>query len=187
MGAGGGATYGRCSPSLSGVCSHLCAASSQKRTGSANHGGGDNRDRAAVTGDALSTRGVCLFIKGDWSEFSKTIGFPNWESTEWPCLWCQASKDSLYNFADANPAGEGFAPTSLASYEAACAGCEIWAVIRTPEQHSRVRGLLFFDTRDNGSRGRSLAGDFEQLGLCAGDKLVPTVALWDVVMFDGLR
>lgn len=93
-------------------------------------------------GKPLPARGVCLFMKGDWAEFTATLGFPTWQSTEWPCLWCSASRDSLFLLDGASPEGEGFAPTDTDSYERACERCEIAVCIRDGDAHLRIRSLL---------------------------------------------
>ena len=36
--------------------------------------------RAGVAGTALALQGLLLDIKGDWAEFSHTLGFPTWKA-----------------------------------------------------------------------------------------------------------
>ncbi len=49
-----------------------------------------------------------------------------------------------------------------------------------------IAGLLDYDRKRNGSRGRALTGDMPLLGLRAGDRLEPSLDLTDVSQFEKL-
>ena len=53
------------------------------------------RDRA---GKELLFRGCLVFIKGDWAEYSGTLGFANWGDGVRPCFCCNATLWDLYRF-----------------------------------------------------------------------------------------
>lgn len=44
--------------------------------------------RAASAGEALGFRAAVLFVKGDWSEYQHTLGFPGCGDGKAPCPLC---------------------------------------------------------------------------------------------------
>eukprot|EP00969_Alexandrium_andersonii_P247000 10916058-Alexandrium_andersonii.AAC.1 len=44
--------------------------------------------RRALGGSALKAKGACVFIKGDWMEFTERFGFPSHSSSMRPCFCC---------------------------------------------------------------------------------------------------
>ena len=50
----------------------------------------------------LRSRFVLVQIKGDWSEFSNTLGFPGCRSIFAPCIFCPCFADQLYIFEGAS-------------------------------------------------------------------------------------
>ena len=52
--------------------------------------------RESLGGGALLLVGCLLHIKLDWKEASESMGFPNWGTLLYPCLWCTAERDSLH-------------------------------------------------------------------------------------------
>jgi hypothetical protein len=123
-------------------------------------------------------RGAVQQIRGDWAEFSHTLGFPTWHSSDHPCLWCRADRDTLY---DARAEWE---LTGHASYELACDRCEVHVQITSHAALLQVAQLLFYDKRTYGKRGRCLKAAVPALGLLKGDRLEPTPRLQDVAKFE---
>ena len=48
---------------------------------------------------AMRARFATLFVKGDWSEYSLTMGFPTWNDGLRPCFRCNASTGNLQDSA----------------------------------------------------------------------------------------
>jgi hypothetical protein len=51
-------------------------------------------ERSVIAGDRMGFRAILLFIKGDWSEYATSFGFPTWASNLAPCILCTANKDN---------------------------------------------------------------------------------------------
>jgi len=117
-------------------------------------------------------------IRGDWAEFSHTLGFPTWHSSDYPCLWCRADRDTLYDHE------AEWELADHASYELACDRCEVHAHITSHAALLQVAALLFYDKRTYGNRGRCLSQAVPALGLLKGDRLEPTPRLRDVALFE---
>lgn len=142
--------------------------------------------RAEKAGQPM-VRGAVVLVKGDWSEFCLTMGFPTWSTQRHPCLFCNCTRDTLY-------ALEGFAPFSFphrlrtaGEYEHACAAAEI-CVILTRADHAALLERLYYDKRPGaaGSHGRALVRDYAPLGLLKGDRLEPSPSLPDVGAFEAV-
>lgn len=120
--------------------------------------------------------GAVLMIKGDWAEFSLSMGFPTWASRQHPCFAC---------FCTGGPEGtmaalDGVSVLSLpwrtkgaAEYEEACRAAEVRVMVTSETQYQELLGRLFYDKRSQGSCGRALLTDFAALGLLRGDRLEP--------------
>lgn len=142
--------------------------------------------RQELGGTPLGLQAFCLQIRGDWHEFAGSFGFPTWASSEWPCLWCHADRETMHEFEGVWPGHEPFQSTSSDSYEAACARCEIHIRVTGAEQHARLGALLRHDKRDKGNFGLCLIGNFEELCLSTGDRLEPCEALRDTSAYFSL-
>eukprot|EP00959_Pyramimonas_sp_CCMP1952_P475424 9504172-Pyramimonas_sp.AAC.1 len=46
----------------------------------------------------MAARFVLCQIKGDWEAYCNLLGFPTWSAHHVPCLWCRASRSTLYQF-----------------------------------------------------------------------------------------
>eukprot|EP00969_Alexandrium_andersonii_P079020 3484878-Alexandrium_andersonii.AAC.1 len=42
--------------------------------------------RTAISGKPLPWRAAVVFLKGDWAEFSHSLGLPTWSSNSHPCM-----------------------------------------------------------------------------------------------------
>ena len=65
-----------------------------------------------------------LWIKGDWAEFSGTMGFPTWASKNFPCFLCYAVKATWLQFAGCSLLHLPWAEAGPDDYEEACRVCE---------------------------------------------------------------
>jgi len=52
--------------------------------------------RAARAGTPIRMRACCLYVKGDWAEYSATLGFPTWSDSLRPCYVCSGFGSDLY-------------------------------------------------------------------------------------------
>ena len=152
---------------------------------------GEEKKRASLGGLPLAC-GSCAVqqVRGDWAEFAHSLGFPTWRSNNFPCLWCSADRDSLYQFGqqDGEPADQDYwALSDHASYTAACDRCEVWVTISTIEAQQEVAGKFFYDKRTYGNRGRCLKEGVATLGLLPGDRLEPSAQVPDVGLFEELQ
>ena len=53
--------------------------------------------RASRANKPLTFHGAILFIKGDWCEYAHTLGFPDWNTTDHPCMMCNCNKASAFS------------------------------------------------------------------------------------------
>ena len=146
----------------------------------------NEKHRASWAGKPLALAAAVQQVRGDWAEFSHTLGFPTWKHMEYPCLWCRCDKDSMYAWEDLKELELPWEATEDGAYEAACRRCEVHVTIPTTEQRDKIASLLFYDKRAQGSRGRSLSGNIPALRLQRGDRLEPCPGLLDVGEFESL-
>ena len=139
--------------------------------------------RHDVGGDDLGVTGAILHVKGDWMEFSSSLGLPNWATKIAPCPFCDVHKPGLYVLSPFNALSSPWSAVDYLVYEKACSDCEKIVTIGRAD-YLDILALLHYDRSKKGSRGRALLGDFPPLGLLKGDKLSPYGALNDVADFD---
>jgi hypothetical protein len=144
-------------------------------------------DRHLKGGAPFGFRASVRLVKGDWQEFSTTLGFVSWSNNNFPCMYCHCNKENQFDFAGANFLGDStWGEVGADTYDAACRACEVSVRIDSKDQHRQLRALLFFDRRKKGSCGRALKRGYPLLGLEAGDRLEPSPELPDVAGFDAL-
>ena len=85
--------------------------------------------RSFYAAEPLGFRGVCLFLKGDWSEFVNSLGFPGWADRAAPCLFCKSGLDTLYETRGFTPTKTTAASKTLDDYLEACRLCERRTVV----------------------------------------------------------
>ena len=124
---------------------------------------------------------AAIYIKGDWSEFNGTFGFPAWNDNMRPCFRCPADLDSLYKFRPISALCCGtFIENRVNDYFDACDTCEHHCVI-DKSTHAQLLLLLFYDKRDDGSHGLSVGKPgIPQRGIPAGARVEPSHALPNV-------
>ena len=129
--------------------------------------------RVGMAGQPLRARCALLFVKGDWAEYSTTLGLANWSDAIRPCFKCNAPRQSFMDASEAGPLNFLARENREGDYRAACLRCERWVTI-SAAQHSTLVGLLVCDRRADGNHGRTLLRDVPKLGLLARDRLEPS-------------
>ena len=132
--------------------------------------------RQSMSGRPVYAHCAVPFIKGDWSEYGSTLGFPTWADGLRPCFLCNVNLEGL----DANEETTLTTATSrenqAGEYSAACDRCEhkLLLTARTRDEFLRA-GKLFYDKRQGGSRGRALY--MPVLGLQPLDRIGPSSSM----------
>lgn len=145
----------------------------------------EDSDRRLLAGKEIRLPAAVLYVKGDWGEFSGSMGFPPWSSATRPCMFCSAAKDDMYNMANLSPVSFPYRENADDEHAAAAARCEIKVMI-TQELHKAILPLLRYDKRRLGGHGRTLLRDVPVAGLQANDRLEPSAALADVGRYENL-
>ena len=136
-------------------------------------------DRAQKGGTPFGWRVAPLLVKGDWSEYSTTLGLPPWSDTVAPCPFCYTDSSGMYNTVGLSALGGPHEKRTAEHYDRACSACEVKVVLNTQSQ-AQVRSSLEFDKRRGGRLGRTLMCDLPTLGLAKNDRVEPTETLADV-------
>lgn len=139
----------------------------------------EDEKRRENAGQRFKSPCCLLYIKGDWSEYCGTFGFPTWGSTMRPCLYCSCSSTSLFTYTGVSAVTFPHRENTDNDYDVAAARCEV-RVRLTKAQHKRMIGLLAYDKRPSGNAGIALLADFPEQGLRTGDRLEPTDSFPDV-------
>lgn len=105
----------------------------------------EDAERIGLAGKPLP-RGAVVLLKGDWAEFCLTFGFSTWSSAATPCLFCTATRESLYETEGLSMLSFPHTLKGRAEYEAACARAEK-KVVLTREQHAMILPHLSYDKR----------------------------------------
>ena len=140
--------------------------------------------RAGVAGQPLKARCALLFVKGDWAEYSTTLGLASWTDAIRPCFKCNASADELHDYAEVSALSLPWRLTRQADYLAACARAERRVVVSSVAERDALLAALFYDKRSDGASGRCLRAAIPAFGLEAGDRLEPSDGLPDVSALD---
>jgi len=146
-----------------------------------------DRARCALEGTAMRLLAACLYLKGDWSEFSSTVGLPSWQDSIRPCFQCNASGSDMYLCVGNTHDQLRWAENAAGDYSRACDRCSFDVFIETAEQRDQVVDKLRYDKRaSGGARGRAMVVDMAELGLSSNDRLEPTPALPDIGKFESI-
>jgi hypothetical protein len=145
--------------------------------------------RATRAGSAAIMRGLVVFVKGDWAEFSHTLGFPIWAHNIHPCIFCSTPLATMKQTTGFNPMSFPFELFTPDSYNRACASAEFFADVTTEDHRKLLLGVLQYDKRKEPMmpHGRSLIADVPSFGLLLGDRLEPSKSLEDVGQLDTAR
>lgn len=140
-----------------------------------------DRERAGRSGTAMHTKYAVVMIKGDWSEFVNSLGFPSWATTRRPCFKCNATSHTMHSYADAGPLGLPWQKNRAADYWTACDECEIEVEVRTEKQRKLLVSTL---TYSHALKGRVLSRPLPDMQLERGDRLDPCAALRNIADLD---
>ena len=155
---------------------------------SARHDGGAFRTsdstRSQRAGSAMPCKFACIYIKGDWAEYSHTLGLPSWNDGLRPCFACAGFGDDLYVAAGNGPGSLRWDCNKPGDFEQACLRCERKVQINTVADRACIAGALRYDKRAAGGNGRCLGTDMHQYSLNADDRLEPSPSLPDVGTFE---
>ena len=145
-----------------------------------------DKKRRGMAGQPIVVPCACLYLKGDWSESSSTVGFPSWADGLRPCFCCNASGTDMYLAAGHTEDSLRWLENQEGEYEEACRRCMISVHIPNEAVRDQISEKLRYDKRASGSRGRALTSSLPALGLEAGDRLEPGDSLEDIGAFDVL-
>jgi len=130
---------------------------------------------------------ACLYIKGDWSEFTGTLGLPSWQDGLRPCLLCSACGTDMFTAAGNTSSNLRWDENSEGDYCRACDSCSISVCLPTDVHRDELVQKLRYDKRQAGSHGRALVEGISSLRLAASDRLEPSPTLWDVGELENLE
>ena len=142
-------------------------------------------NRSSLAGSPLGYKAVLLQIKGDWLEFSSSLGFMNWMSQRFPCIFCSSTKESLYNFTGFSPGCSAHIFITSGDYDHACQDCEK-VVSLNEDQWRRVCNKLHYFKGKKGPAGRALLDDDFATNLRKHDRLEPDLYLQDIGRYDDI-
>jgi len=142
--------------------------------------------RKARAGQQIRMPCACLYLKGDWSEFSNTVGLPSWQDGLRPCFLCNAFGPGMYTAAGNAHTALRWTENTVGDYSQACDQCTIVVVLSTEGQRKQVVENLRYDKRQQGSHGRALITGVPELNLQAHDRLEPSRDVPDVGELESL-
>ena len=142
------------------------------------------KGRAKRAGENIVTA-CLLLIKGDWSEYATTLGFPTCTDGVRPCFGCNGVGEILHRTVGVTMREVPWRNNIAGDYNEACEKCEIWVDVDR-ENHKRILRVLKYDKSQAGARGRALTEDLPELGLREKDRLEPSGELLDVGRFEDL-
>ena len=116
------------------------------------------RSSMANAGEVMAVACCILFIQGDWAEYAKTMGFPNWQDLARPCFGCNAYGSMLQRIGGVSPMTLPGRSNDEDDYFESCRRCEVRVTV-TADLHQVILNALHYDKRDQGSKGRALKHD----------------------------
>ena len=141
--------------------------------------------RDSLGGGALLLVACLLHIKLDWKEAAETMGFPSWGSHSFPCLWCNAERDSMHVLGASTELP--FLLTTAADYERACGACEVVLRLLVWRHVLDIRAALVLSGFSGSGKGRYLKIGLPHLGLEKGDRIEPSHQCPDYEALFGLN
>ena len=134
-----------------------------------------------LAGQFLGFYCLPILLRGDWLEFSTSLGFCSWSHKYHPCFDCFADCSTLALVPEV-----GSIPWPLktqSDYENACNDCEITIHIPTAELFRRFMGSLQYNrSKGEFSKGRMVTRHYELFGLRKNPhlRLEPSDHLFDI-------
>lgn len=140
--------------------------------------------RASLAGTPMPCKFAVIYVKGDWAEFSHTLGYASWNDGVRPCFACTAHGPDMHIVSGNSPEGLRWHTDGPGDVDKACTACEIRVHVNTVGMRDRIAGKLRYDKRPGGALGRALCVDLPEYGLHTDDRLEPSRTLADVGTFD---
>jgi hypothetical protein len=147
----------------------------------------DNREwrpsdsgRVPLSGKPILFKAACIYIKGDWSEYASTLGFPNWADGLRPCFECSGYGPDLFVAAHNTMEDLRWRLNEPLEYHEACNNCSIIVDVSSEADRAEIVRHLRYDKRVGGCHGRTLNAPIQRLGLQTDDRLEPSSQLPDV-------
>ena len=144
--------------------------------------------REGLAGQDMPMRCAIVFVKGDWAEYSSTLGLPTWQDALRPCWGCRAFGLGMYLAMGHGVDGLSWGVNGELEYEEACRRCEIIVVLDTAAKRDELARCVRYDKRDGGSKGRALTINMPHFvpPLLEGDRIEPCPALPDIGLLEEL-
>lgn len=142
--------------------------------------------RQELSGQSLGVVAACLYVKGDWSEYSSSLGFPAWNDGYRPCFECNGFGEDLFCPLGNSMSGLRWRENGPSDYYTACNRCTKSVLVQTPEAHTALVRTLRYDKRPSGLRGRVLSEGVQECQLRAGMRLEPSDEVQDIGKFEEL-
>ena len=141
--------------------------------------------RINLAGSNIGFRCACLYMKGDWMEFAATVGLAPWQDALRPCYECTSYGSDMFETAGISMDAMRWHLNDDESYFVACERCEHVVELRRKADVNAISGLLRYDKRTDGFKGRCLTRDITLNGtvLKANDRLEPSDTLTDIGAF----
>ena len=140
-----------------------------RRDDDADFGPGDEL-RDELKGKPIAVRGCIDFLKGDWSEYTNTLGMPAHCDSLRPCFACNCSSLNMYDVEGLSMDNAPWRLNGDDDYFAACGACENTPHIDGPAMLEEVVGNTTFD------RNRRI-----------GNRVEPSAALPDIGKLENLQ
>ena len=141
---------------------------------------------AANAGKRMEMKCACLFIKGDWAEFSTTLGLPMWQDSVRPCFVCNGTGYLLFVSSGNTMENLRWKEHEVGDYAAACARCLLDVHVADQADIEAIAARLRYDKRQHGSHGRAMQVSYPALQLRQGDRLEPCDGLVDIAFLERL-
>ena len=136
--------------------------------------------RCEKKGDPIACPVAGLYVKGDWAEYSGTLGLASWRDTLRPCFLCSGSGNDLFVAAGNTAEALRWELNERHDYTDACVRCTKDIPVMNDHVRDHIVDRLVYDKRPDGHRGRCLHESIPTLGLAAGDRLEPSQTLPDI-------
>ena len=87
---------------------------------------------------------VAIYLKGDWAEYSSTIGMPTWHDAQRPCFGCKGFGSDLYISAGNSIDGLRWPSVDIGDFDQACRRCEREVIIASDRMRDDVATILAY-------------------------------------------
>ena len=103
----------------------------------------------------LASKAAVCHLRGDWSEFANTCGFPTWASQTDPCFVCYCARRNWRTLDGINMLEWSWSKKTTDMYLAVCTANECRVIVDTPTVRALIARSLEYDKDQRGAQGRS--------------------------------